>query len=625
MNRKRSLDNSPFTPPKEAASWCVRLVSDTLSWSTWPLSAQPLLIGRSLGCHICIEDKSVSRIQCEVSLRDDGPYLRHRSQQTPTHLNGAPCTESTLRLGDLIEFSGHRLIVDLFSHDKPMPPREMETPPTTQRFDESVFLKEDLQHEEGDAVSGFASDLLSLLAIYRALAQCDSLDAMVEELRSQLVRKFENGTAWIAWISGRQDEMALLPPVSNEERTGAPIGALAQAAESQQGIHLNTPNASSPVVLAAPLRHGGVPFGAIAVQRAAACGNFSKIQLHYLLAVADGVAPLLLAAERMEQLHRDVRNADPIYDASVRMLGNSPAILELRENLTRAATGRGNVMLLGETGVGKELAARMLHDLSPRAGGPYIVVNCAAIPEELFESELFGHERGAFTGAVKKRKGLFEQAHGGTLFLDEVAELSPANQARLLRAVETSTFRRIGGDHETSVDVRIVSATNQALQEANEQRFRPDLFYRLASFVAWVPPLRDRADDIADIAANFLKEYAPFSFAKPVAFSSDAMAALKTYRWPGNVRELRNVVERTCYLTKGRTISAEDLALDVSKPRPTAPVPSRTLEDTERTHLLEVLKTHNSNVAQAAEALGIAASTLYYKLRRHKISLRNPQ
>jgi transcriptional regulator with PAS, ATPase and Fis domain len=281
-------------------------------------------------------------------------------------------------------------------------------------------------------------------------------------------------------------------------------------------------------------------------------------------------------------------------------------------------------MLLGETGTGKELAARMLHDAGPRARGPFVTVNCAAIPEELFESECFGHERGAFSGASNQRRGLFEQAHGGTLFLDEVGELSPTNQSRLLRAVETKAFRRVGGEKEISVDVRIVCATNRNLRDTGESRFRDDLFYRLSTFLIWIPPLRDRLEDLPAIARSFLHTYALHCPARIVDFTEEALEVLCKHRWPGNVRELRNIVEQACYHARGACIGIEDLNIHIGDPAPSPSPASANLDDVERKHLLEVLRANGSNVAKAADMLGIAASTLYYKLRKHGISLRNP-
>jgi DNA-binding NtrC family response regulator len=604
--------------------WTLRLIHGPMTWSTWPITERPLLVGRSMGCHVCIEDPAVSRVQCELALKDGGPYLWPRSQSVPTLLNGNAMSDAVaVRLGDTIEFSGYRLIIDVHS-GSPLPRgAESETPPTTQRFDESIFLG--ANSGAADATSGFTSDLLSLLTLQRMLAKSATVDEMAETLDAHFKARLEGSRTWIAWSPGDVNALTLVTPVAKEEQGNAPFALLREAATLGEGVYAGNPVESRQATLAAPLRHAGATFGAIAVQRDLTLGSFTKLQLHYLLAVADGLAPLLLATEKMAQLGRDARSMDASAQRAS-IVGTSPPILEALENLKRAAHGNGNVMLFGETGTGKELAARMLHDLGTRAQGPFVSVNCAAIPEELFESECFGHERGAFSGASQRRRGLFEQAHGGTLFLDEVGELSAANQSRLLRAVEAKAFRRVGGEKEIVIDLRIVCATNRALQTAGESGFRPDLFYRLATFVVWLPPLRERTEDIEDIAKHFLAIYSPYSPARPTQVSEGAVALLREYRWPGNVRELRNVIEQACYRAQGISILPEDLVLPraAAPPTPATSSANQSLDDVERSHLIEVLRVNGSNVSRAADALGIAASTLYYKLRRHGISLRNP-
>lgn len=616
-------DNSD-SQPAETQSWCLRKANGALAWSTWLLSEEPLLVGRSMGCHVCIEDPSVSRVQCEIRLVNGDPVLRHRSRRTPTRVNGAKCTESFLRLGDVIEFAGHRLIVDLASQRAPVGFTEEDTPQTTQRFEDSVYLHPRLDKTDRTTAGGFTHDLVSLFSLQRSLGRSESLDELVDELRAHLSGHLGPGMCWLAWRVGAGDEIAFFPPVSNDEKASAPLVALRQAMASEEGVQLAIPGDLQTVALSAPLIHRGTVFGAIAIRCNAGSTALPTSHLHYLLAVAEAVAPLIVAAERMEQTQRDNRALGTPYAPHNLLIGSSAAIAELRATIARTAAGRNNVMLLGETGVGKELAARMIHELSARAAGPYVVVNCAAIPDDLFESEVFGHERGAFTGASQPRKGLFEQAHGGTLFLDEVGELSAANQARLLRAAETNTFRRVGAENELGVDVRIVSATNRPIPDSGiSQGFRPDLFYRLAGAVLWIPPLRERPEDIPELARHFLAHYAPHAPARPITFSDDAMAALAAHAWPGNVRELRNVVEHACYTATSRVVSCEDLLALQAKYSSSDPHRSVQLEDMERNHLIEVLRAHDGNVAKSAEALGIAASTLYYKLKRHKIGLRN--
>jgi len=582
-----------------------------------------LAVGRGLGCEILIEDPSVSRLQCEIQLKDGAPMLRHRSGSQDTLVNGEACTTAMLRLGDVIQFASYRLIVDIAPEPRDSTGQVSENTPTTQSFTDSPYLSTTPRSVPVQAPPEFTSDVVSLYTLLRTLAKLASLAPLVDELKAHLTLRFGPCRFWLALGSPDSAEIVPYPPVPRSDLDRIPVANMRQAVASGEGIRAIGEDGRE--VLCAPLVHATGPFGAVAISRNAIQGAPAELDLHYVLAVAEGVSPLILAAERMEQLQRDQARAWPKPPEANLMLGTSEEVVNLRRRLAEAASARGNVLVLGETGVGKELAARMVHDLSRRAGGPYVVVNCAAIPDELFESEVFGHNKGAFTGASGARAGLFEQAHGGTLFLDEVGELSPMNQARLLRVVETGTLRRLGSNEDLSVDVRIVSATNRPLPDSSEKHLRIDLFYRLSSFSIWIPPLRERASDIPEIAAHFLARFSAHSPARPVAIAEEAITKLKKYQWPGNIRELANTIERACYTASDQTILERDILL----PQDAESAPIRggqqSLDDVERGHLLKVLSENENNVAMTAQALGMAASTLYYKLRRHKISLRNPK
>lgn len=271
------------------------------------------------------------------------------------------------------------------------------------------------------------------------------------------------------------------------------------------------------------------------------------------------------------------------------------------------------VLIEGETGTGKELLARNIHAQSARAQGPFVALNCAAVPEGLFESELFGHERGAFTDAKSTKRGLLELAHGGTLFLDEVAEMPLSAQAKLLRVVETLSFRRLGGLRDIRVDVRLVAATNRDLQEAvRTGTFREDLYWRLNVMPIKVPPLRERPEDIPLLSEFFLQELSKSTGIRK-ELSPDALAALMRYRWPGNVRELRNVLERALLLSQGPRVTARDLLLPSGKTsEQEAPL---SLREVQCQHIRRVLAYTRGNRTQAARLLGIARSTLNEKLK----------
>ena len=298
------------------------------------------------------------------------------------------------------------------------------------------------------------------------------------------------------------------------------------------------------------------------------------------------------------------------------------AVLALVE---RVAKSDSPVMITGESGTGKELVARALHRLSQRGTGPLVDINCAAIAENLLESELFGHEKGAFTGALGRKTGLFEMAAGGTLFMDEIGELDPKLQGKLLRALEQGSFFRVGGTQKVEVDVRIIAATNKDLAlEVNENRFRSDLYYRINTIGIELPPLRDRVVDIPLIARHFLKKYGG---ANPPVLTEEAMQALMDYRWPGNVRELRNVIERAVLLANGGVIHANDLPLmnvggggGNGASSVSSNGASVSLAELERRHIESVLRQANWHQGRAAMVLGISSKTLYRKIRDYGFS-----
>jgi two-component system, NtrC family, response regulator HydG len=316
------------------------------------------------------------------------------------------------------------------------------------------------------------------------------------------------------------------------------------------------------------------------------------------------------------------------------LLGDAPAFLEVLETLRQAAPTSATVLLYGESGTGKELAARLVHDLSPRAAGPFVPIHCAAIPEGLLESELFGYERGAFTGAAARKEGRFERAHGGTLFLDEVGEMSPAVQVKLLRFLQDGVLERVGGTDPLAVDVRIVAATNKELSaEVKAGRFREDLYYRLDVVAVRLPPLRERREDVLLLANAFLPTIAAKLPKDVRGFTPAAAAALERYGWPGNVRELQHAIERAVILTRGDTVDVADLPEAIRAAAAAAPahdlqggmqaggpmiaIPLGTpMEEVERIVIRRTLEQTRGDKNLAAQILGIAARTIYRKLDR---------
>jgi transcriptional regulator with PAS, ATPase and Fis domain len=307
------------------------------------------------------------------------------------------------------------------------------------------------------------------------------------------------------------------------------------------------------------------------------------------------------------------------------IVGKSAAMLEVFKLVARVAPTAATVLVIGESGTGKELVARAIHTHSPRASRPFVAVNCTALSESLLESELFGHTRGAFTGAAVARRGLFEEAGGGTLFLDEIGDIGPKMQAQLLRALQEGEIRRVGGSEAIKVDVRVVAATNRDLEgEVRAGRFREDLFFRIHVVSIVLPPLRERPEDIPLLAEHFLVKYAKREGRTEAGIAAEAMQALARHSWPGNVRELENVVERALALAKGGVVLSSDLPPEIAgtAARPPAGLPSDliddrpTLAELERRYIDLILGETAGNKKRAAEILGIDRRTLYRVLDR---------
>jgi len=327
-----------------------------------------------------------------------------------------------------------------------------------------------------------------------------------------------------------------------------------------------------------------------------------------------------LIVDRAARLHaleaENRRLAQSVRSPLEGIIGASPQMLQVSRMVEKIATTAATVLILGESGTGKELIARALHALSPRAGGPFVAINCAAIPGDLLESELFGYEKGAFTGAVKQTPGKVETAQGGTLFLDEIGDMPPALQAKMLRFLQERVIERLGGRETLPVDVRILCATHQDLaQLIQEQRFREDLYYRISELVLELPPLRAREGDRVLLARHFLERFARENARAPRGFSEDAVAAIEHHPWSGNVREMENVVRRAVIMSEGKRITAQDLGLEAGE----APAPlnlRKVREQAERAAVRRALALCEQNVSRAAEALGVSRPTLYDLMKR---------
>jgi transcriptional regulator with GAF, ATPase, and Fis domain len=460
-----------------------------------------------------------------------------------------------------------------------------------------------------------------LLAARDKTGPITASDLEVVATRTDVEPRYHRVSSFLATTVLREGEAVLARNVAGD--------SMLATRDSKGEIH-------STSVICAPIREGtDRVIGLIHLYSTGDDRQPDPDDLEFTLAVADNVALAIKnlgrqmeLAENLLRTRTEVQQLRSRLGAESEIIGGSALMANVQREIARAASSRATVLIRGESGVGKELVARAMHFASPRKKGPFVCLNCAALTETLLESELFGHERGAFTGATERKIGKFEAAHLGTLMLDEIGEMSSSIQAKFLRVLEGHPFERVGGNQQIRVNVRAVAATNRDLEKAvAEGKFRRDLYFRLRVLEIFVPPLRKRPEDVIELAIHFLDRFNAETGRRLHGFTPEAFDRMRQYRWPGNVRELKNVVERAVVLAQGDSIDAEDLALtslstqgesaDVVMPRGTyEPV---SLAEIEKRHILATLKSTLWNKSRAATILGIERSTLDRKIRRYQI------
>lgn len=375
--------------------------------------------------------------------------------------------------------------------------------------------------------------------------------------------------------------------------------------------HVTTENPGIPIIVLTG--HGSIDDATAAIKAGAYDFLTKPLDLDHLNLIVKNALKGKIQAEKIKELQNQLQGG-----SSDEMIGKSAELNRVRNLITKAAPSKANVLVTGESGVGKELVAHAIHNQSSRKDKPFIVVHLAAMSESLLESELFGYEKGAFTGAENQHKGHFERANGGTIFLDEIGEINQATQVKLLRVLQEKKFERVGGEKDIEVDVRVVAATNKDLEkEVAEGRFREDLFYRLNVVRIQMPSLRERKDDVPLLMHSFLKEFADENEKDIKGFDSKSKAAMVKYNWPGNIRELRNCVESAVVMCSGDEIKLEDLppALQKSNDEKSIIIPMGiTLEEAEMIIINENLAFNNGNKSKTADILGIGRKTLHRKL-----------
>jgi transcriptional regulator with GAF, ATPase, and Fis domain len=615
-------------------------VSGPLAGQTFPLAADRLTLGRDQANDVHLRDIATSRHHCAIEARDGRLLLRDLESRHGTFVNGVPVGERFLEHGDRVTMGASLFLVRL-RNDTP------EEESGAVLVEDGPWFAETTIHLAADpfdfvgleaelpAEARVARDLQALLRIANALHEIRATTPLARRLlelaletvpaeRAALLLLDPTG-AFIAASAldrrGRTEFFLISRKVIERvvaERSAvlANDGLQGGGWESAESLH----DARIRSLLAAPLAGRDGLLGVLYLDTREPATRFDGRHLELATAAAGIAAAALANVRYLEALEEEKRRIEGSLDAG--MVGESPAIRETQRRLARIAPTHSTVLLRGESGTGKELAARALHRGSLRAGKPFVAVNCATLSESLLQSALFGHERGAFTGAVERKIGKVEAAQGGTLFLDEVAEIPPELQAQLLRVLQEGEFERVGGTRPIKADVRLVAATNRDLEAMiREGTFRKDFFYRLNVITVSLPPLRERREDIPLLASHFAAQFSRKLGRLMAGFTSEARACLLRYEWPGNIRELANAIERAIVLGEGELIRPEDLPETVLEAVPSlepgAPIGKYhdTVTGFKRRLIADALEQSGGNVTRAAELLDLNPTYLHRLIR----------
>ncbi len=583
------------------------------------------LIGRGLECHVVLTDALSSRVHAAIFERDGQWWLRDAESRNGTYVNGQKIDEAQLAEGSAI-----RIGTTVFRfHQTQHPPLNVSSPDD---LDQTVVFDRPIDpHETGNfGVSALhdaerAQDLLMLYQLSIRLLGIDDPDEVVRVAIDLLHERARASVAGFLWVSdeGRLKPKLVIPENAAGKvklskqltdlvcRKGHAVRIDAQADEESTASLSRFSDA-----ICVPLIHNKTTIAALHLYSER--GRFRDSDFEFAVSLANILVVALVRARRQATLqvnHRRLRDKAGMFDE---LIGNSPPMETLKSKISRIARASGSVLIRGESGSGKELVARALHNASARADRPMLSVNCAAIPANLMESQLFGHRKGAFTSADSDHIGWFQQADSGTLFLDEVGEMTLEGQAKLLRILEGHPFLPVGATKEINVDVRVIAATNRDLREfVRDKRFREDLFYRLTVFELYIPPLRERGADI-ELLVNFFLDHFKAQHGRPnLHLSESARAKLLSYHWPGNVRQLRNVIDSAIVMAEGNQILPEELGL---RDTGSGEIQSLRLDEWERKLIEESLSRTGGNVPDAAKLLGIGRATLYRKIEEYGVT-----
>jgi Nif-specific regulatory protein len=602
--------------------------------TNFPLDARrKTLIGRGTDCHISLPDPLCSRVHATLAFTSDGWILRDAESRNGTTVNGQKIDEATVVDGNMIRVGSNEFE---FHESEEPPTAKGDDAQLTQTIVQDMPIAVQETHEEALAGLPSTEQVKELMLLYQLcikLLGCGDPNRVVE-IVLDLLRK-RTGASVVGFLAVN-DEGGLQPKVviPREASDRVTLNQSLTELVSRQGHAVWVANQSSKEghtegartldhyadAVCAPLVRRNVDgerttLGAIHVYLED--GRFRQSDFDFIISVANIVAIALVRARALTTLQSDYQRLVEKSMGHDELVGSCPPMRDLKSKINRVARAPGCVLVRGESGSGKELVARAIHRASPRADRPLVAVNCAAIPHDLMESQLFGHKAGSFTSADRDHIGFFQQADLGTLFLDEVGEMTLEGQAKLLRILEGHPFLPVGATEEVSVDVRVIAATNQNLQKyVREKRFREDLYYRLSVFELYVPPLRDRGDDIGNLVDYFLDHFRRLHGRPNLRLTDTARTKLLAYRWPGNVRQLRNVLDSAVVLAEEDAIRPHDLALRDSG---SSDLETLRIDEWERRLITEALTRTGDNVPEAARLLGIGRATLYRKIEQYRI------
>ncbi len=586
--------------------------------------ARPNRIGRGLDCDVILIDPLSSRVHAIVVCNEGDWWVRDAGSRNGTYVSGQKIDEARLVPGGVLKVG----TTEFEFRESAARPTDASRPDHTQTIisDRSVLLAQG--GEFGlDALrdNERAHDFLTLHQLSMRLLGCTDPDEVVRVSLELLQARTKASMVGFLWASddGQLKPKLVIPEdaaghmqLSSELtemviRQGKAVWIDNQELESGTRVQQHYADA-----ICVPLVHEGTTLGAIHMYLEK--GRFKQTDFDVTIPLANILTVALVRARRETMLKVDQQRLADKAAVTNELIGNSKPMDELKSRLTRVARATGCVLIRGESGVGKELVARAVHRASARSDRPMLTVNCAAIPRDLMESQLFGHKKGSFTGADADHAGLFQQAHTGTLFLDEVGEMTLDGQAKLLRILEGHPFLPVGATKEVTVDVRLIAATNRDLREfVREGRFREDLYYRLSVFELYIPPLRERGSDIELLVNHFLEHFKRQHGRPSLTLSPDAKDKLLGYAWPGNVRQLRNVVDSAVVMCEGNVILADDLGLrDATSGEQ---LESLRIDYWERKLIQEALKRTSGNIPEAARLLGVGRATLYRKVEEFGI------